>query len=1091
MNLSKEMLAHLEALKTTDEYGTQFTNFKQAPHPDLVQHFAENYQIRTDVNQMCTRCQIQQIVKYEDSKIKGFSSDQFHPKCAFVPQGLRGDVWEKIKRIAAEKNIEMEQAKKLMLATIDPVAWAEVMFGFSDADPDWHLRAQQKEQLRCSARRIVARWGRRAGKALALNTPIPSPDGWTTMGDLTEGMRVFDERGRPCNITFATEVMQNHTCYDVHFNDGSIITADADHQWTVDNKYNRKNRARRRHLRYPMITLTTQQMVDAGVKIGKKQESNFSVPVTSPLVYTEVDVNLTIHPYILGFWLGDGCRGTSRVSIGLQDIAESSKNIQDCGYKMRIGKAAPLDHNIYGLITSLKQLGVEQRKHIPRSYLEASIPQRLELLKGLMDTDGSIDPSGRAEYTSSDPELAENVYELITGLGFKASLDIGESWLNGKRYKDRNRIYFNPYMNVFKLTRKVERIHPEKSIMQQTRYITAITPVDSVPVKCITVDSPNSLFLAGKAAIPTHNSFCMAIKLLHHVFNEKYVRGRDANGVEVIKGPEIMIITPFQSQVTNLFEEMESLLLRNTDLTQHIVSGSKSLYTKTPHFYMKFDNGAEIHGFVTGIGTKLDGGGGGTIRGGNANIIYMDEMDLIPDEIYVKVIQPLLLSSSDMRFYATSTPIGKRSFFWGWCTQRPDFKEIYVPSTVLSNWSNIKHEVESESTKDSFAAEYLAQFNDSTYGVFKPTLVHAARQDYTYEQTEEFKFWSNMGVSDRSELIYCIGIDWNKNAGSEFLVVAYYPPKSRFWVVDAVNVGPSEYSADTWKDKVRELNYKWKPHYIYADEGYGHTVIEDLRLDAHRLQGRQHTNKMDQQTVKLLDRLKSFNFSSNVYLRDPVDGREIVKPGKSFLVETAVRVFESEMIMFPETDQTLIKQLLNYVVLRTSENSGKPVYGPDNAKIADHRLDALMLALGGIYLERGVYAYGATANSAPEFFHRDRLQDSTPNYDPNMKSQEILQAVKDHKIPAYFNVLQLMRGEGRQDNQKIMEGYAAQEKVKMGRPKQGHRRGDLQKAIDSPPPPASAFSRDEEDLWRAQNTESFGILPRKRSSTRGRDIRGR
>ena len=70
-----------------------------------------------------------------------------------------------------------------------------------------------------------------AGKALALDTPIPTPRGWTTMGEVRVGDRVFDERGQPCTVIAATPVMHDRPCYEVEFSDGTVIVADADHLW--------------------------------------------------------------------------------------------------------------------------------------------------------------------------------------------------------------------------------------------------------------------------------------------------------------------------------------------------------------------------------------------------------------------------------------------------------------------------------------------------------------------------------------------------------------------------------------------------------------------------------------------------------------------------------------------------------------------------------------------------------------------------------------------------------------------------------------------------------------------------------------------
>src|SRR5690606_14226310 len=86
-----------------------------------------------------------------------------------------------------------------------------------------------------------------AGKALALDTPIPTPDGWTTMGELRVGDQVFDEQGRPCRVIATTPVMHGRPCYEVEFSDGTVIVADADHQWRTTTRAGRTQRVHRWH----------------------------------------------------------------------------------------------------------------------------------------------------------------------------------------------------------------------------------------------------------------------------------------------------------------------------------------------------------------------------------------------------------------------------------------------------------------------------------------------------------------------------------------------------------------------------------------------------------------------------------------------------------------------------------------------------------------------------------------------------------------------------------------------------------------------------------------------------------------------------
>jgi hypothetical protein len=516
-------------------------------------------------------------------------------------------------------------------------------------------------------------------------------------------------------------------------------------------------------------------------------------------------------------------------------------------------------------------------------------------------------------------------------------------------------------------------------------------------------------------------TFAAALKLLYYTFNLRVLRGRDAQGNDVILGPEIMIVTPYQAQLTNLFEEIESLIKRNVDLRQEVSSGTTdSLYIKTPNYKMEFKNGAVIKGFVSGLGMKADGSGGGTMRGQSAHVIYLDEMDMIPEEIIDKVVSPILATTPDTILIATSTPIGKRAKFYNWCLNRSDFKEDFYPTNVLPHWDKIKDEILEESTKESFEIEYMAQFIEGQYGVFRPSWIHSARADYEYyDGLEAGLIKKDLGVSNPAEMIISIGIDWNKNAGSEFVVTGYSPSNRHWYALDAVNVPAGEYSSKKWADEVIALNYKWKPSWIYADEGYGHTIIEDLLLYAHNLKAKQGKTPVDMETVQLSERLIAFNFSKNVILRDPTDGTEIKKPGKHYLVENAVRIFEEGLFFFPYSDLVLAKQLMNYIVLRRHASTNKPVYGVENERVGDHRLDAMMLSLAALTLEESVYSGKALPICQPSFVGRNNSADDY-TYPPN-EARNILQSMQKHKVPGALHVLEIMRGGGSEEEDRAVK----------------------------------------------------------------------
>ena len=570
-------------------------------------------------------------------------------------------------------------------------------------------------------------------------------------------------------------------------------------------------------------------------------------------------------------------------------------------------------------------------------------------------------------------------------------------------------------------------------------------------------------------------TFMSALKLLYYAFNLKVSKGRDLRGNEVMLGPSIMIVTPYQAQLTNIFEEMEKLLNRNYELRSEVTTGTGgNLYVKTPTFKMEFRSQATITGFVSGIGMRQDGSGGGTMRGFSADIVYLDEMDMIPKDVLDKVINPILATTPDTMLIATSTPIGKKSKFYEWCLERPDFKEDFHPSSVIPHWEQIKEEIIRESTKESFMAEYMAVFVDSESGVFKSEWIQKARADYTYLESSSPGKIAQLGIDNALNRIVAIGIDWNKNAGTEFYVIAYYPIAQMWVALDAINIAHEEYSAKRWINELIKLNFKWKPNYIYADEGYGHTIIEDLRFQSYQLRRKPNKTAIDEETVMIADRLTSFNFSSNVELKDPVTNEIIKKPGKNFLVENAQRIFEENCFLFPAEDEKLKNQLQNYVITKRHPTTGKPVYGMINDRIGDHRLDAMMLALGALVLEESVYNGKSMMPSIPSF-HKKGVQ--TEQYmSPNSEADERLEDMKKKGFPGQVNILKILRGGGSESEDKL----AKEQYRKDGLPAYQTKKSEKDRSLIK----EKEFSILEGiENWKQNpsqnNVSSFGVAPKR------------
>jgi hypothetical protein len=166
----------------------------------------------------------------------------------------------------------------------------------------------------------------------------------------------------------------------------------------------------------------------------------------------------------------------------------------------------------------LRQMGVLGGKHIPMSYLRASSDQRLALLQGLMDADGSLNRDNQAEITLTNQRLASDVAELVASLGIKVWRDERPARLAGRLCGTAYRSRFRPLTPVFRLARKANRIRYDVGHTSELRrrFIREARQIPSEPVRCIEVASPTHQFLVTRSFIPTHNSSLGRLGLLIH-----------------------------------------------------------------------------------------------------------------------------------------------------------------------------------------------------------------------------------------------------------------------------------------------------------------------------------------------------------------------------------------------------------------------------------------------------------------------------------------------------------------------------------------------------------------------------------------------
>ena len=379
---------------------------------------------------------------------------------------------------------------------------------------------------------VVAVVGRRGGKAVSLDTPVPTPAGFIPMGDLKVGDFVYSPTGATTKIIQAHQPFTDQT-YRVGFDDGTSVVCHGGHLWHTLSKNERKNNARRWPNTGPRPQMckgisagsvkTTLEIMNTLTykRADGKKENNHSIPLTRPVLMAEA--SLPIDPYFLGQWLADG--DSNMLAITTMD-PETAAFIHNTGATNGLdvvvsnnGSAA----NRYALVSKVKasngrgmvgrnplsdifrSLGLFDQKHIPQNYLWASVDQRLSLLQGLMDADGGC-YRNRCEFNNTNEALSRGVYQLAASLGLKPYWSVKRATLYGKDCGACYRVTWTGALGVFRLPRKLKELPAKPKSCQNHRIITSVEPEGVQEVRCITVENPDGLFLFGHNFNVTHNS---------------------------------------------------------------------------------------------------------------------------------------------------------------------------------------------------------------------------------------------------------------------------------------------------------------------------------------------------------------------------------------------------------------------------------------------------------------------------------------------------------------------------------------------------------------------------------------------------------
>ncbi len=387
---------------------------------------------------------------------------------------------------------------------------------------------------------------RGGGKEMPLYTRIVTPYGYRALGDLEVGDTIID----PCTGGFEKVIQifehHSHDVFELILDDGSTTRCGHDHLWKArmtgyihkDRRYNGRGLdADWRIWTFDMIKAWLDKK-QSGAYPGK----HLVIPVTEPVKFTCTGNAMRrndLDPYVLGAIIGDGCitesiRRSYTASLCSAD-PEIINRVADSGIDMthfRNAPSGPLmdyyikDQRLEEIISGCGLSGCDSSsKFIPYRYKFATVDERWALLQGLMDTDGYVSETGRCSYATVSRRLADDVKFLVESLGGIAKIKVKRAgYKKDGAYipcKDCYDIHIKmPHSErMFHLKRKKERCTEfNHGVSQITRRIIGYRYVGKEDTRCITVDSPNRLYLCDDFIV-THNTYVGLYEFLPYIFN--------------------------------------------------------------------------------------------------------------------------------------------------------------------------------------------------------------------------------------------------------------------------------------------------------------------------------------------------------------------------------------------------------------------------------------------------------------------------------------------------------------------------------------------------------------------------------------------
>lgn len=460
----------------------------------------------------------------------------------------------------------------------------------------------------------------RVGKAVAFDTPVLTRSGWKKHGDLT----IRDEVVAP-NGEFANVIAIHTPCdmeYEVKFSNGERVICHGNHEWVVFNKHSGK-----------VETIETKKMIKDFESEGDGRGHRYFYLLENRCSLIGESKTLPVDPYTLGAWLGDGTNRNPTICN-----AKTDKIIIDTilgnGYTLACDTVQKeTDVHYYGfkeLRAQLQSVGMchsrrKTEKHIPGEYFTANIEQRLELLAGLIDTDGTLSAQEhRYSFSTAEPQLKDDFIKLVSTFGWRCSVSKYEPITSSSGVKARRphwRVMFNP---TFEIPCKVKRKQLDTFSKPRRVSITGINPISGEKGNCITVEG--GMYCIGNQMIPTHNSTLCIMFMT-------WIMGKRPDVANVMSGHSDKLTDGFYRELLSIISDKETYLW--SDVFPDVKVVDQSAKNETIDLNRK-------KRFPTMTCRSIGGTLTGAVEIGTGGILYCDDLiedleeSLNPDRLQAK-----------------------------------------------------------------------------------------------------------------------------------------------------------------------------------------------------------------------------------------------------------------------------------------------------------------------------------------------------------------------------------------------------------------------------------------------------------------------